>query len=217
MWECAFLFSLTIVLMQGKRLIGGKRLLKKSLQDFVGRRVVSGHTERDVGKNPVLCWQSQHAEFSFSLCSYGSLGTPKLSKIYALIDLMVCLDCTFFTLFRRASLCKSLAMKQNEKRAFFSFKMKPNAKCTKKAFYEAAFCEKSRQNPRRVRSDKADRIRADAVAIVPERTGIRPLWQRLFPRLGLELAEEVSLVTALAVHGFVLQHQALQLLPSAVL
>ena len=128
MWECAFLFSLAIIPRQREKLSEDWSLFKKSLQDFVGRRVVSGHTERDVGKNLVLCWQSQHAEFSFSLCSYGSLGTSILTEIRALIDFIVCLDCTFFTSFRRASLCKSLTMKQNEKQAFFALETMPGAK-----------------------------------------------------------------------------------------
>lgn len=128
MWECAFLFSLTIVPRQREKLSEGWSLFKKSLQDFIGRRVVSGHTERDVGKNPVLCWQSQHAEFSFSLCSYASLGMSILTEIRAQIDHSACCNCTFLTSFRLTLIGKPLSMRQNEKRAFFSFKMKPDAK-----------------------------------------------------------------------------------------
>ena len=128
MWECAFLISLAIIPRQREKLSEGWSLFKKSLQDFVGRRVVSGHTERDVGKNPVLCWQSQHAEFSFSLCSYGSLGTSILTEIRAPIDHSVCYNCTFLTSFRLTLLGKPLSMRQNEKRAFFALEMKPDAK-----------------------------------------------------------------------------------------
>lgn len=127
MWKCAFLFSLTIVPRQREKLSEGWSLFKKSLQDFVGRRVVSGHTERDVGKNPVLCWQSQHAEFSFSLCSYASLGTSILTEIRAPIDHSACCNCTFITSFRLTLLGKPLSMRQNEKQAFFALEMKPDA------------------------------------------------------------------------------------------
>lgn len=128
MWECAFLFSLTIVPRQREKLSEGWSLFKKSLQDFVGRRAVLTHTEWDVGKNPVLCWQSQHAVFAFSLCSYASLDTSILTEIRAPIDHSACCNCTFLTSFRLTLLGKPLSMRQNEKQAFFPLKMKPDAK-----------------------------------------------------------------------------------------